>query len=145
MDARTFDDGSFDGARCVVTGGLGFIGSTLVHRLVSEGAEVVVIDALVPEHGGDRRNIDGLDVEVLECSIAAPEVAVAVRGSEFVFNLAGQVSHLASMQRPLRDLELNLSDHVAFLETLRVGGAAGGHRVDIHPSGVRASAVPSRR
>ena len=119
MNARTFDDGSFDSARCVVTGGLGFIGSTLVQRLVSEGADVVVIDALVPEHGGDRRNIDGLDVEVLECSIGARQVAPAVRGSDFVFNLAGQVSHLASMQHPLRDLELNLTDHVAFLETLR--------------------------
>ena len=119
MNARTFDDGSFDGARCVVTGGLGFIGSTLVHRLVSEGADVVVIDALVPEHGGDRRNIDGLDIEVLECSIGARQVAPAVRGSDVVFNLAGQVSHLASMQHPLRDLELNLTDHVAFLETLR--------------------------
>ena len=119
MSAETVDRGGLASARCVVTGGLGFIGSTLVHRLVSEGAEVVVIDALVPEHGGDRRNVDGLDVEVLECSIGAPEVASAVRGSDFVFNLAGQVSHLASMQRPLRDLELNLTDHVAFLETLR--------------------------
>ena len=111
--------GEFTGARCVVTGGLGFIGSTLVHRLVAEGADVVVVDALVPEHGGDRHNVEGLDVNVWDCSIGAPEVADAVRGCDFVFNLAGQVSHLASMERPLRDIELNLTDHVAFLETLR--------------------------
>jgi UDP-glucose 4-epimerase len=119
MSADMMHEGGLDGARCVVTGGLGFIGSTLVHRLVAEGADVVVVDALVAEHGGDRRNVDGLDVEILECSIGAPHVADAVQGCDVVFNLAGQVSHLASMQRPLRDLELNLSDHVAFLETLR--------------------------
>ena len=117
--AEPLETGVFAGARCVVTGGLGFIGSTLVHRLVTEGADVVVIDALVAEHGGDRRNIDGLDVDVFECSIGAPEVADAVRGCDFVFNLAGQVSHLASMEHPLRDVELNLTDHVAFLETMR--------------------------
>ena len=119
MSAEMMQAGGFAGARCVVTGGLGFIGSTLVHRLVDEGAHVVVVDALVPEHGGDRRNVDGLDVEILECSIAAPDVADAVSGCDVVFNLAGQVSHLASMERPLRDVELNLTDHVAFLETLR--------------------------
>jgi UDP-glucose 4-epimerase len=119
MSADTMHAGGVAGARCVVTGGLGFIGSTLVHRLVAEGADVVVVDALIAEHGGDRGNVAGLDVEVLECSIGAPEVADAVRGCDFVFNLAGQVSHLASMQRPLRDLELNVTDHVAFLETLR--------------------------
>ena len=119
MSAGQSTEGRFAGARCVVTGGLGFIGSTLVHRLVAEGADVVVIDALVAEHGGDRRNIAGLDIELHECSIGAPDVAEAVRGCDFVFNLAGQVSHLASMQHPLRDVELNLTDHVAFLDTLR--------------------------
>lgn len=117
--AEPSTEGVFAGARCVVTGGLGFIGSTLVHRLVADGADVVVIDALVAEHGGDRRNLEGLDVELWECSIGAPDVADAVRGCDFVFNLAGQVSHLASMERPLRDIELNLTDHVAFLQTLR--------------------------
>jgi UDP-glucose 4-epimerase len=120
MSAETPDRSGFAGARCVVTGGLGFIGSTLVHRLVRERADVVVVDALIAEHGGDRGNVAGLEVEVLECSIGSPDVAEAVRGCDVVFNLAGQVSHLASMQHPLRDLELNLSDHVAFLETLRI-------------------------
>ena len=119
MDSEQLDVGGVAGARCVVTGGLGFIGATLVHRLVEAGADVVVVDALVPEHGGDRLNVAGLDVEVLECSIGSPEVADVVRGCDLVFNLAGQVSHLASMHHPLRDVELNYTDHVAFLETLR--------------------------
>jgi UDP-glucose 4-epimerase len=119
MSAEMLDTRGVAGARCVVTGGLGFIGSTLVHRLVTEGADVVVVDALVPDHGGDRGNVAGLDVEVLECSIGSPEVADAARGCDFVFNLAGQVSHLASMREPLGDVELNLTSHVRFLETLR--------------------------
>jgi nucleoside-diphosphate-sugar epimerase len=119
MSADTQGTGSFAGARCVVTGGLGFIGSTLVHRLVAEGADVVVVDALVAHHGGDRRNVEGLDVEVLETSIGSPEVADAARGCDLVFNLAGQVSHLASMREPRGDVELNFTSHVSFLETLR--------------------------
>lgn len=107
------------GARCVVTGGLGFIGSTVAHRLVADGADVVVIDALVPEHGGDRSNVAGLDLDVLEAAIDAPEVADAVRDADVVFNLAGQVSHLASMQDPIGDLRWNLTTHVRFLDTLR--------------------------
>src|SRR6187399_1414860 len=86
------------GARCVVTGGLGFIGSGVVHRLVEIGASVAVVDSLVPEHGGDRGNVVGPDVEVLIADIGDPSVADAVRDAEVVFNVAGQVSHLASMQ-----------------------------------------------
>lgn len=119
MGAARFGDDGFAGTRCVVTGGLGFIGSALVHRLADGGANVVVIDALVPEHGGERRNVEGLDVEVLECSIGAPGVADVVRGCDAVFNLAGQVSHLSSMSDPERDVELNLTSHVRLLETLR--------------------------
>ncbi|MET0324202.1 MAG: NAD-dependent epimerase/dehydratase family protein [Ilumatobacteraceae bacterium] len=108
------------GARCVVTGGLGFIGSGVVHRLVDLGASVVVVDSLVSEHGGSRDNVVGLhDVEVLVADIGDPDVADAVRGVDVVFNVAGQVSHLASMQMPMRDLDLNVRSHLAFLETVR--------------------------
>jgi len=107
------------GARCVVTGGLGFIGSNLVHALVAAGADVRVVDALVPQHGGDRRNLDGVEVEVLAADLADVRVAEFVAGAEVVFNLAGQVSHHASMVDPLRDLDLNVRSHLAFLETLR--------------------------
>ncbi len=106
------------GTRCVVTGGLGFIGSNLVHELAGRDADVTVIDALVPQHGGDRDNVSG--VEVLEARIDAPEVADALAGAEVIFNVAGQVSHLASIEDPLRDLDLNLRSHVAFLEMVRV-------------------------
>jgi UDP-glucose 4-epimerase len=107
------------GTRCVVTGGLGFIGSSIVARLVDAGADVSVVDALVSGHGGDRRNLAGLGIPVLEANIGAPEVAEALDGAELIFNVAGQVSHTASMVDPRRDLELNALDHSAFLETVR--------------------------
>ena len=102
-----------------MTGGLGFIGSNLVHRLVGLGVRVRVVDAVVAEHGADRHNVDGLDLDVLETDIGHPDVAPLLRGVSHVFNLAGQVSHTASMVDPVRDLELNTVTHARFLEMLR--------------------------
>jgi UDP-glucose 4-epimerase len=108
----------FAGTRCVVTGGLGFIGSNLVHRLIADGADVVVVDSLEPRLGGDRGNVPA-DVDVLVADIGHADVAEAVAGADVIFNVAGQVSHHESMVDPLRDLELNVRSHLEFLETLR--------------------------
>ena len=104
---------------CVVTGGLGFIGSNTTHELIRRGATVRVIDALVEDHGGDRRNVEGLDVEIVEAEIGDAVVAEVVADADIVFNLAGQVSHLASMREPLFDLHVNAVTHASFLEILR--------------------------
>jgi nucleoside-diphosphate-sugar epimerase len=104
---------------CVVTGGLGFIGANVSHELIRRGATVRIVDALVEGHGGDRRNVDGLDVEVVVAEIGDPVVANVVADADIVFNLAGQVSHLASMRDPLHDLHVNTVSHASFLEMLR--------------------------
>ncbi len=104
---------------CLVTGGYGFIGSNLVHRLVALGAHVRIVDAGVPTHGGNPRNVDGLDVARLDARIGDPAVADLLDGVDVVFNVAGQVSHTASMVDPLLDLELNTIDHARFLDTVR--------------------------
>lgn len=112
----------YAGANCVVTGGLGFIGANLVHRLVAAGAEVVVVDAEVPTHGANPHNLDGVarPVEVLVASVGdIGAVGEAVSNADYVFNCAGQVSHLDSMDDPLGDLELNARSHLAMLEHLR--------------------------
>jgi nucleoside-diphosphate-sugar epimerase len=104
---------------CVVTGGLGFIGANLAHELCRRGATVRIVDALVEGHGGDLRNVDALDVEIVVAEIGDDVVGEVVRDAEIVFNLAGQVSHLSSMRDPLRDLHVNTVTHASFLETLR--------------------------
>ncbi|MEP7204515.1 MAG: NAD-dependent epimerase/dehydratase family protein [Ilumatobacteraceae bacterium] len=109
----------FSSTICVVTGGLGFIGSNLAHHLEGQGATVRIVDALVEGHGGDRRNVEGLDVEIVEAEIGHDVVGDVVADADVVFNLAGQVSHLASMREPLRDLHFNTVTHASFLETLR--------------------------
>ena len=104
---------------CVVTGGLGFIGSNLSHELVRLGATVRIIDALVDGHGGDRRNVEGLPIDILEAEIGDDRSSDLVADADIVFNLAGQVSHLSSMRDPLRDLHVNTVTHASFLEVLR--------------------------
>ena len=106
----------------MVTGGLGFIGANMVHALADAGASVVVVDRLVPEHGGNERNLEGVTgtVAVVRADIGdVGAVVPAVRDAEVVFNIAGQVSHHESMTDPLRDLDLNARSHLAFLEILR--------------------------
>ncbi len=108
------------GATCVVTGGLGFIGSNLARALVDGGARVRVVDALVPTLGGRADQLDGVDIEsVLVASIADPRVADVADGADVVFNVAGQVSHTASMRDPQQDLALNTTSHASLLETIR--------------------------
>jgi UDP-glucose 4-epimerase len=118
-EARAQECEAWSGTTCVVTGGLGFIGSNLVHRLVAAGATVRVVDALVADHGGDRRNVDGLDVDVVVGEIGSSLATDAVRDADVVFNLAGQVSHTASMRDPGKDLHLNAVTHSQFLENVR--------------------------
>lgn len=109
------------GRRCLVTGGLGFIGSNLAVALAAAGADVTVVDGCVPRHGGGRHNLVGSEgIAVIEADLADTEAYVAAAAeAEFVFNLAGQVSHVDSMTDPLGDLHVNTTGHVALLELLR--------------------------
>jgi UDP-glucose 4-epimerase len=108
------------GTTCVVTGGLGFIGSNLARALVAAGARVRVVDALVPTLGGRADHLDGVGVDsVLIASIADPRVADVVEDADVVFNVAGQVSHTASMRDPQQDLALNTTSHATFLDMIK--------------------------
>jgi UDP-glucose 4-epimerase len=114
--------GEYKGRSALVTGGLGFIGSNLARRLVEIGVEVTVLDALMPEQGGNQFNLRDLlgRVEIHTADMRDPKVVGhLVAGVDYVFNLAGSVSHLESMQQPLRDLELNCAAHVTLLEACR--------------------------
>ena len=112
----------FAGRRCLVTGGLGFIGSNLTIALVRAGASVTVVDALIPTHGGAECNLPieiRESVDVQRTMIDDPTLAAVIADSEVIFNLAGQVSHVDSMVDPLKDLYLNGQSQIGFLELVR--------------------------
>lgn len=109
---------SYTGKQVLVTGGLGFIGSNLVIRLVEAGAKVTVADSGVIGCGANRRNIDPVasDVEVLDFDIGDIDRARhLLKRTQCIFNLAGEVSHIHSMDFPERDLEINTRAQLRFL------------------------------
>src|SRR5438477_10683046 len=101
---------AFRDSKVVITGGLGFIGSNLAARLAGLGAQVTLIDSLIPEYGGNPFNIAGLEgkVSVNISDVRDPHsMRYLVQGHDYLFNLAGQTSHLDSMQDPFADLDIN--------------------------------------
>lgn len=106
----------------LITGGLGFIGSNLAHKLVELGAHVTLVDSLIPEYGGNLFNIDGLE-DKLHINIAdvrdEHSMRYLVQGQDYLFNLAGQTSHMDSMHDPLTDLEINAKAQLFILEACR--------------------------
>jgi UDP-glucose 4-epimerase len=112
----------FAGKRILITGGLGFIGSNLARALVALGARVSIVDSLVPEYGGNRRNLAGIAgrVKVHVADVRDwPRLPDLVRGQDFLFNLAGQTSHMDSMTDPQTDLDINCRAQLAILEACR--------------------------
>ena len=113
---------TFRGKRTLITGGLGFIGSNLARRLVELGAEVTVVDSLIPEYGGNLRNIAGLEdkVRVNVSDVRdSHSLPYFVREQDYLFNLAGQTSHMDSMTDPQTDLEINARAQLSILEACR--------------------------
>lgn len=118
----TCDFAAFSGRRVLITGGLGFIGSTLAIRLVELGARVTLVDSLIPEYGGNLWNIEPVRERVIvNISDVRDEHAMRylVRGQDYLFNLAGQTSHLDSMRNPYPDLEINVRAQLYILEACR--------------------------
>jgi UDP-glucose 4-epimerase len=117
-DYRTF----YRDRRVMITGGLGFIGSTLAHQLVDLGARVLIVDSLIPDYGGNLFNVADIEGRV-RVNIAdirqGSTMNHLVSDQEVVFNLAGQVSHIDSMRDPYTDLEINCRAQLSILEACR--------------------------
>ena len=113
---------AFAGKRVLITGGLGFIGSNLARELVELDANVVLVDSLVEEYGGLLYNVEGIEDRVtVNISDVRDEHSLRylVRDQDYLFNLAGQTSHLDSMLDPYTDLEINVRSQVSILEAFR--------------------------
>lgn len=106
----------------MITGGLGFIGSNLAHALLNIGAEVTLVDSLIPQYGGNPFNIDDIrdEVTVNVCDVRDPfAMAYLLQDKDYLFNLAGQTSHLDSMTDPQMDLDINAAAQLSILEACR--------------------------
>jgi UDP-glucose 4-epimerase len=112
----------YQGRPVMITGGLGFIGSNLAHRLVALGADVLLVDSLIPDYGGNLFNIAGIEHRV-RVNVAdvrqASTMNYLVQGRSLIFNLAGQVSHIDSIRDPHTDLEINCQSQLTLLEACR--------------------------
>ena len=112
----------FRGKNVLITGGLGFIGSNLARRLVNLDANVTIVDSLIPEYGGNLFNIADIKDEVRVSTFDVRETKLLktlVRSQEYIFNLAGQTSHMDSMTDPYTDLEINCHAQLSLLEICR--------------------------
>lgn len=112
----------FKDAKTLITGGLGFIGSSLARRLVQQGAKVTLVDSLIPEYGGNLFNIhDIADRVTVNISDVRDEHSFKylIQNQDFLFNLAGQSSHLDSMVNPKNDLDINAAAQLSILEAAR--------------------------
>ena len=119
---KSYDYTRFRGRKVLVTGGLGFVGSNLAHRLVELGARVTLVDNMLPRQGGNFFNIadirDRVRVNLADiCN--QHSMNYLVRRQDFVFHLAGQVNHVDSIRNPAQDLEINCHGTLALLEACR--------------------------
>jgi len=113
---------SFANSQVLITGGLGFIGSSLARKLVCLGAQVTLVDSLIPQYGGNLANISDIadKVKVNISDVRDPHaMRYLIQGKDFLFNLAGQTSHMDSMTDPFTDLDINASSQLSILEAAR--------------------------
>lgn len=112
----------FQNKKILITGGLGFIGSNLAKRLTETNAEIILIDSLIPEYGGNIANVESIKdkVKINISDVRDPfSMKHLIQGADYLFNLAGQTSHMDSMTDPYTDLEINGKAQLSILESCR--------------------------
>lgn len=126
LNSRTLDINSvyeaYRDKNILVTGGAGFIGSNLVIKLCSSGAKVVVVDSLIEDYGGNLFNLEPVkdDIKLNIADVRTfPTMLYLVKDQDYIFNLAGQVSHIDSMTDPWTDLEINCKSQLSILEACK--------------------------
>ena len=113
---------NYSGKGILITGGLGFIGSNLARSLAVQGANVTLVDSLIPQYGGNTFNIDDIQNKVVVnvCDVRDTfAMSHLIQGKDYLFNLAGQTSHLDSMTDPHTDLDINAAAQLSILEVCR--------------------------
>ena len=106
----------------LITGGLGMLGSTIATKLVKLGANVTVLDVLLPGHGGNKFNVKEIsdNIEIVIGDIRDKDlVDKVVDKKDIIFNLAAQVNYTESVNNPYLDLDINCNGHLNILESCR--------------------------
>jgi nucleoside-diphosphate-sugar epimerase len=116
------DNKAFKNKKVLVLGGMGFIGSNLAIRLIDLGADVTIVDSMLPQYGGNLANIDPIKNK---CRINFSDIRdqysldYLVRDVDIIYSVAGQTSHIESMIDPMTDLEINCKSQLSILESCR--------------------------
>jgi len=112
----------FSNKKVLITGGAGFIGSTLAQYLAKCGAKITIVDSMIPDYGGNLQNLTGIrDKITINFSDVRDRFSMEylIGEQDYLFNLAGQVSHIDSMTNPFADLEINAKSQLSILEACR--------------------------
>ena len=122
MEVSPINATPLQGARILITGGAGMIGSHIAQAAVAQGAQVTVVDALLPLYGGNLFNLQEIASQITFIQGDIRDAALmqrVVQGQDIIFNLAGQVSYVDSNHDPLLDLDINCRGHITVLEACR--------------------------
>lgn len=112
----------FTDKNVLITGGLGFIGSTLAIKLAEADANITIVDSLIPDYGGNLFNIDPIKDKInINVSDVRDQNSMdyLIQDQDYLFNLAGTLSHIDSMKDPFTDLEINCVSQLRILESCR--------------------------
>lgn len=134
----------FNDKDILITGGLGFIGSSLAIELSNLGANITIIDSMLKEYGGNLFNIEEIkdNVKLIFTDIREKEkINKIIKGKDYIFHLAGQCSHILSLTNPYPDIDINITGTVNIVEACKKYNPA----VKIIYTGTRGQYGPSTR
>jgi UDP-glucose 4-epimerase len=112
------------GRRVLVTGGAGFLGSALCHALARHGARVTALDAMLEDGGANRANLEGAGVMLVRGDIRDTELPSLCAGTEVLFNMAAQTSHMGGQRDPVADIHVNAVAQVRLIQAMREAAPA---------------------
>jgi len=105
--------------KVLVTGGAGFLGSSLCHELARRKARVTAVDAFLFGGGGHMANLQGANVEFVRADIRQIDLRPLCEGAEVIFNLAAQTSHMGGQRDPLADIAINATAQLSLIHAAR--------------------------
>lgn len=112
----------YENKEVLITGGLGFIGSNLAHKLNRIGARITIIDDLNPLYGGNMFNIRDIEsnLDLVIGDIRNSELIFPlIEKADIIFHLAAQISYIDSLNIPFEDLDLTARATLNILEVCR--------------------------